>query len=495
MKQGDLLGTETVFMLPVRNRRAGRAGVRASIVAKKSRNGDGAKGTQGGGNVTEGTTEEKPAGVLETATQAGETLGRWDWVEPSVWTERMLTALEKGVKGGRWFSLVDKVYALANLRAGFTKVKTNRGAAGADHQTIEMFEAHLEENLEKLSRWLREGRYRPQAIRRQWIPKPGSKEKRPLGIPTVRDRVVQTALLNVLEPIFEREYAEQSYGFRPNRGCKDALRRVEELLKRGYTWVVDADLQSYFDTIPHELLMARVEEKVSDGAVIQLLEGYLKQDVMEAMERWTPEGGTPQGAIISPMLSNIYLNPLDHEMEQQGIEMVRYADDFVILSRSEAEAGKALELVRQWTVKAGLQLHPDKTRIVDATQEGGFDFLGYHFERNMKWPRKKSLKKFKDTIRAKTKRTNGYSLQTIIENVNRTSRGWFEYFKHSHWTTFSSLDKWVRMRLRSIMRQRAGRRGRGRGCDHQSWPNAFFSEHGLLSLVTAHVQACQSSLR
>jgi RNA-directed DNA polymerase len=407
----------------------------------------------------------------------------------------MLTALEKGVKGGKWFSLIDKVYALANLRAGFTKVKANRGAAGVDHQTIEMFEARLGENLEKLSQWLREGSYRPQAIRRQWIPKAGSNEKRPLGIPTVRDRVVQAALLNVLEPIFEREFAEQSYGFRPNRGCKDALRRVDELLKRGYTWVVDADLKSYFDMIPHDLLMGRVEEKVSDGAVIKLLKGYLQQDVMEAMRRWKPEGGTPQGAIVSPMLSNIYLNPLDHEMEQQGIEMVRYADDFVILSRSEAEAEKALELVRQWTANAGLQLHPDKTRIVDVTQEGGFDFLGYHFERNMKWPRKKSLKKYKDTIRAKTKRTNGNSLQTIIENVNRTSRGWFEYFKHSHRTTFSPLDKWIRMRLRSILRKRAGRRGRGRGRDHQRWPNTFFSEQGLFSLVTAHAQACQSSLR
>lgn len=441
------------------------------------------------------TTEEKAAGVLETAKQAGEIRDRWDWVEPSVWTERMLTALEKGVKGGKWFSLVDKVYALANLRAGFGKVKANRGAAGVDHQTIEMIERHLEENLERLSRLLREGSYRPQAIRRQWIPKPGSKEKRPLGIPTVRDRVVQAALLNVLEPIFEREYAEQSYGFRPNRGCKDALRRVEELLKGGYNWVVDADLKSYFDTIPHDLMVKRVEEKVSDGAVIRLLKGYLKQEVMDEMQRWTPEGGTPQGAIVSPMLSNIYLNPLDHEMERRGIEMVRYADDFVILCRSQEEAEAALELVRQWTANAGLQLHPDKTRIVDAKREGGFDFLGYHFERNMKWPRKKSLKKFKDTIRAKTKRTNGHSLQAIIEEVNRTSRGWFEYFKHSHRTSFSPLDGWIRMRLRSILRKRVGRRGRGRGRDHQRWPNAFFGEQGLFSLATAHAQACQSCRR
>jgi RNA-directed DNA polymerase len=407
----------------------------------------------------------------------------------------MLTALEKGVKGGKWFSLVDKVYALANLRAGFAKVKANRGAAGVDHQTIKMFDAHLEENLGKLSRLLRDGSYHPQAIRRHWIPKPGSNERRPLGIPTVRDRVVQAALVNVLDPIFERDFAEQSYGFRPHRGCKDALRRVEELLRLGYTWVVDADLKSYFDTIPHDSLIERVEEKVSDGAVITLLKGYLKQDVMDAMDRWTPEGGTPQGAIISPLLSNIYLDPLDHEMARRGIEMVRYADDFVILCRSKAEAEEALELVRQWTAKAGLQLHPIKTRIVDATQKGGFDFLGYHFERNMKWPRKKSLKKFKDTIRAKTKRTNGHSLQTIIEEVNGSVQGWFEYFKHSRNTTFAPLDGWIRMRMRSILRRRQGHRGRGRGCDHQRWPNAFFCEHGLFSLVMAHATACQSCRR
>jgi RNA-directed DNA polymerase len=479
-------------MLPPSNRRTGRAGVRASVVAMKSRNGDGAKGTQEGGYVTDITTETKPAEVPERAKQAGEIRDRWDWVEPSVWTERMLTALEQGVKGGKWFSLVDKMYALPNLRSAFKKVKANRGKAGVDHQTIEMFESHLEEELERISKSLKEGNYRPQAIKRVWIPKPGSKEKRPLGIPTVRDRVVQTAMRNVLEPIFERGFAEQSYGFRPNRGCKDALRRVIELLMCGRTWVVDADLKSYFDTIPHAPLIEKVEEKVSDGMVIAMLETYLKQKVMEAMEQWTPEEGTPQGAIVSPMLSNIYLDPLDHEMERQGIEMVRYADDFVILCQSQADAEEALEKVRQWTVKAGLQLHPSKTRIVDATQKGGFDFLGYHFERSMRWPRQKSLHKFKDAIRVKTKRNNGHSLQTIIADVNRTMSGWFEYFKHSHFTTFSPLDSWLRMRLRSILRRRARLRGRGRGRDHQRWTNAFFSEHGLLSLVAAHGHARQS---
>jgi len=442
--------------------------------------------------VTDRTTEDKLAGVPETATQAGETRARWAWTEPSVWTERMLTALEQGVKGGKWFSLVDKVYAMPNLRAAFKRVKANGGAAGVDHVTVEMYERRLEENLERLSRALRDGKYRPQAVRRTWIPKLGSKEKRPLGIPTVQDRVVQAALLHVLEPIFERDFAEQSYGFRPNRGCKDALRRVCELLRAGHTWVVDADLKSYFDTIPHGWMVKRVEGKVADGRVIEMLQLYLKQDVMDGMESWTPEGGTPQGAIVSPLLSNIYLDPLDHEMVREGHEMVRYADDFVILCQSEAEAKAVLEKVRTWTVQAGLTLHPVKTRIVDADQKGGFDFLGYHFERGMKWPRKKSLDKFKETVRAKTRRTNGHSLQAIIADVNRTTRGWFEYFQQSHKTTFPVLDSWVRMRIRSILRRRLRLHGRGRGWDHRRWPNAYFSEHGLFTFVTAHAIARQS---
>jgi RNA-directed DNA polymerase len=445
--------------------------------------------------VNHSTTEDNLAGVPETATQAREITSRWEWIEPSVWTARMLTALEEGVKGGKWYSLMDKVYALANLRAAFKRVKANGGAAGVDHQTVEMYEQRLEENLERLSQALKAGKYRPQAVRRVWIPKPGSKEKRPLGVPTVQDRVVQAALLHALEPIFERDFAARSYGFRPNRGCKDALMRVWELLKAGYTWVVDADLKSYFDTIPWGPLVRRVEEKVSDGRVIEILQQYLKQEVMDGMESGTPEGGTPQGAIISPLLANIYLDPLDHAMAQGGYEMVRYADDLVILCRSEAEAVAALEKVRAWTAQAGLTLHPVKTRIVNAEEKGGFDFLGYHFERGMKWPRKKSLDKFKDTIRAKTRRTHGHSLQVIIADVNRTAKGWFEYFKQSKPNTFPVLDGWIRMRIRSILRKRSGHRGRGRGSDHQRWPNAFFSEHGLFSFVTAYAVARQSCIR
>jgi RNA-directed DNA polymerase len=407
----------------------------------------------------------------------------------------MLTALEQGVKGGKWFSLMDKVYALANLRAAFAKVKANGGAAGVDQVTVGMFQRHLEENLKRLAQSLKDGSYRPQAVKRVWIPKPGSTEKRPLGVPAVRDRVVQAALLAVLEPIFERDFAEQSYGFRPQRGCKEALRRVDQLLKAGFIWVVDADLKSYFDTIPHGRLIERVEGKVSDGRVIELLQAFLRQKVMDSAKSWTPEGGTPQGAVISPLLSNIYLHPLDQHLAEAGLEMVRYADDFVLLCRSEEEAQRALEQVRQWTIEVGLTLHPVKTRIVNAARAGGFDFLGYHFERGRKWPREKSLKKFKEAIRSKTKRNNGSSLKVIISNVNRTLIGWFGYFKHSHRKTFPDLDTWIRLRLRSLLRQRRGGQGRGRGRDHLRWPNAFLAQQGLYSLVAAHAQACQSLTR
>lgn len=445
--------------------------------------------------MREGRTEDKPAPVPIRAKQAGESQDRWSWVEPSVWTERMLAALEAGVKGGKWYSLIDKVSSLPNLAAAFTQVKRNDGSAGVDRVTIGIFEAHLESNLQRLSASLQAGEHCPQAIRRVWISKTGSKEKRPLGIPTVRDRVVQAAIRNVLEPIFERDFAAHSYGFRPGRGTKDALRRVNELLKAGYAHVVDADLQSYFDTIPHRPLLEQVRGKVSDGKVLDLLEAYLDQEVMEGAKHWTPEGGTPQGAVISPLLSNIYLDPLDHRMARLGYEMVRYADDFVILCRSQSEAQRALAEVEEWTTAAGLRLHPEKTRIVDASQRGGFDFLGYHFERGYRWPSKKSLSKFQDKIRAQTRRTNGHSLQRTITVLVPIQRGWFEYFKQSHWTIFEKLDKWIRMRLRSILRHRQKRKGRSRGRDHNRWPNAFFAEQGLFSFTAAHAQARQPSTR
>jgi RNA-directed DNA polymerase len=445
----------------------------------------------------------KPATVPFRATQAGETQAqfpfgeessRWSWAESSIWTDRMLTALENGVKGGKWFSLIDKVYSPKNLESAATEVARNGGAAGVDRVTIEMFMDRKEANLNRLSQALQTGTYVPQAVMRTWIPKPGTREQRPLGIPTVSDRVVQNALRHALEPIFERDFAEHSYGFRPGRSCIDALARVETLLEGGYTHVVDADLKGYFDTIDHGILMERIEEKVSDGRVLNLLRQMLQQGIFEEGATRTPEQGSPQGSVLSPLLSNIYLNPLDHLLAEHGFAMVRYADDFVVLCRSRTEADAALELIRSWVTEARLTLHPTKTRIVDAVSEG-FDFLGYHFERGYRWPRTKSLQKLKDTVRAQTKRTRGTSLKAIVADLNRTLPGWFGYFQYSLWTTFHDLDKWIRMRLRSILRKRRKQHGRGRGSDHQRWPNAYFAELGLFSLEKAHVSVSQSVTR
>ncbi len=291
---------------------------------------------------------------------------------------------------------------------------------------------------------------------------------------------MQAALRHVLEPIFETEFAEHSYGFRPGRGAKDALRRVDTLLQSGHTWVVDADLKSYFDTIPHDRLIARVKERIADGRVVALVESFLCAGVLEELKGWqSTERGTPQGAVISPLLANLYLSPLDHQMEKAGWAMVRYADDFVILCANEAQAQAALAAVRAWSEAAGLQLHPTKTRVVDATQPGGFDFLGYHFERGQRWPRAKSLAKLKERVRAKTSRLDGRALRQIIREVNRTLTGWYAYFQHSKPTTFVNVDGYVRRRLRRVLLKRQGQRGSGKGTAQQSWPNRWFAAQGL----------------
>ncbi len=453
------------------------------------------EGTQENGCERKRPKETTSATVAaRPPTQAEEALRqKWHWVEPTVWTDRMLRALENGVKGGKWFSLSDKVQDERNLRAGFYGVWRNDGSAGVDSQSVAGFERHLEKELAKLRSELKEGRYRPHPVRRVYIDKPGSPEKRPLGIPAVRDRVVQGALRHVLEPILEREFAERSYGFRPGRSCRDALREVEKLLDAGSTWVVDADIKSYFDAIPHDRLMERLRERVADGGVLTLIESYLRAGVMEALKGWEPtEQGTPQGAVISPLLANLYLNAFDHLMARKQYEMVRYADDFVILCRTQTEAEEALAQVQSWMSEAGLTLHPQKTRIVDATQRGGFDFLGYHFERGMKWPRSKSLRKIKDKLRPLTKRCNGHCLNAIIQKINPILRGWWTYFRYSKRNALQELDGWVRGRLRSILRKRRKGKGRGRGRDHQRWPNDYFARLDLYSLVAATAAFRQS---
>ncbi len=419
----------------------------------------------------------------------------WLRAEPCVWTDRMLAALVRGVRNGKWHSLIDKVYDMSTLRRAWEQVRKNNGAAGVDRQSVAFFSKDVETHLRILQGQLKSAEYTPLPVLRCWIDKPGSSEKRPLGIPAVKDRIVQSALQLVIGPIFEHTFAPTSFGFRPRRGCKDALREVDRLLNAGYTWVVDADLKSYFDTIVHTKLMDYVKEAIADGRILGLIESYLKAGILDGLSLWEPETGTPQGAVISPLLANIYLNGLDHEMANRGFHMIRYADDFVVLCRNQEEAVDALATVTTYTADHDLCLHPEKTRLVDASEKGGFDFLGYHFERGYKWPSKKLIKKLKDKLRPKTKRTNGTSLDHIIREVNKTTRGWFGYFKHSLANTFPEIDGWIRGRIRSILRKRRKRKGRARGRDHHRRPNVFFIDHGYFGLEAAHRSTCQSLRR
>jgi RNA-directed DNA polymerase len=438
-----------------------------------------------------------PVTVPAMAIQAGEAQTqqrrrrvRWAWVEASIWTDRMLAALETGVKGGVWYSLIDKVYSPKNLWSSWAKAAKNHGAPGVDGITIDRYEKDVEVNLERLSGQLKAGQYQPRAIRRTLIPKADG-SKRPLGIPTVGDRIVQGAVRHAIEPIFEQRFAQHSYGFRPGRGCKAALRRVDELLKSGHRYAVDADLKGYFDSIPHDLLMKQVATGVADSRVLKLIRAFLEANIMDGLAQWTPTAGAPQGAVLSPLLSNIYLDPLDHLMAAgNGYEMVRYADDFVILCRTMQEAEAALAEVKRWTVQAGLTLHPEKTRLIDTATQA-MEFLGYRFDKGRRWPRHKSVMKLRDTIRRRTQRTGGVSLKVTIHRINPVLRGWFGYFKHAS-GGMRQVDGWVRQRLRSILRHHHKRPGRSGVADYQRWPNAFFVRMGLFSLESAHRLARQS---
>lgn len=447
-------------------------------------------------------TEATPMAVRAGAKQIGDTEARrerWAWVEPCVWTDRMLAALENGVKGAKWFSLIDKVYRKENLDRAYQAVAGNAGAGGVDHVTVEQYGRNLERENARLSDELKTGTYEPHAARRVYIEKPGTNEKRPLGIPVVRDRVGEGALRHVLEPIFEQTFADNSYGFRPGRSAKDALRRVDAELKAGKGYVVDADLKRYFDTIPHARLLKRVSERIADGRVLELLEKLLKRGVMEAREWQATETGTPQGGVISPLLANVYLNPLDHKMQQAGYTLVRYADDLVILCATVAEAERAYALLQEWVVANAISLNAEKTRIVNMHEAGvGFDFLGYRFERTRRgkldrWPRRKSMAKLKIKLRKLTHRANGKSLPEIITKINGITQGWFAYFKHSNRWTFRELDGWIRGRLRAILRKRAHLRGRAKGRDHHRWDNRFFATHGYFSLYEAYAVASRSA--
>ena len=448
--------------------------------------------------------EQQPASVppAREDKQAGEASKPWlqcPGAERGVWTKNMLVALDKGVRGNKWFSLIDKVASDRTLAIAWEKVQSNAGACGVDGITVGTFAKDSERRLLAVKERIKEGTYLPKPIKRVHIPKAGSNETRPLGIPTVTDRVVQTAVKLVIEPIFEREFAASSYGFRPGRGCKDALREVERHLKEGKCHVVDVDIKGYFDNIPHAQLMALVRERIADGKVLDMLERFLKAGVLEEGIETDPETGSPQGGIVSPLLANIYLDPLDKLLESLGLRSVRYADDIVVLAESAEAARSALRTLEKWMDGAELTLHPEKTRVVDMYEaDAHFDFLGCRFQRSrrgglLKLVRPKSGQKLRGNLKKTTRRNNGRSMEAIIATINPVLRGWFEYFKHANANEMSPVDSWVRMRLRSILRKRQKRRGRGRGLDHHRWPNHYFANLGLFSLKTAREE--ETSLR
>jgi RNA-directed DNA polymerase len=414
-----------------------------------------------------------------------------------VWTDRMMAALDRRVEGG-WFSLMDKVTAMNTLWRGWDRVRGNAGAAGVDRVSVERFARTAQTRLMRLQESLSTGRYRPDAVRRVEIPK-GDGKTRPLGIPTVTDRVVQAAVLEVIEPIFEHQFEARSYGFRPGRSCKDALREVDHWLQAGYVHVVDADLKSYFDSIDHSRLRQLLHLRIKDGSVLDLIDQFLHQQVISESGCWQPEEGTPQGAVLSPLLANVYLHPLDQQMRESGHVMVRYADDFVVLCRDADTAHAALAQIQAWVDRAKLTLHPDKTRIADLSQDGGnFDFLGYRFVQHQGQLRRrikpKKMTALKAAIRALTPRKRGVATKVIVEQLNRMLKGVYAYFQHVSavltargWQSdLSILDGRVRFRLRRILGKRQCKAQSGRSITaHQRWTNALLQSLGLYSMQAA----------
>ena len=355
----------------------------------------------------------------------------------------------------KWYSLIDKVYSLPNLLESWYEVKANKGAGGVDKESIEEFEGNLNQNLKELHRLLKERRYIPSPVRGVLIPKSSSGDLRPLGIPTVRDRVVQQAIKRIIEPIFERKFKDVSYGYRPERGAREAIQKCKEYIASGYRWVVDADIASFFDTVDHKLLMKALNEEIADGTLLDLIERFLKSGVMKDGRLKATHEGVPQGGVISPLLANIYLHCFDSVMVERGYRLVRYCDDFVIFTKLRRKAERALQVTREILEdKLKLKLHPQKARIAHAFFDG-FEFLGCLFKSGYIRPKDKSIESFKDKVRHVTRRQQPKKLDIIIERLNPVVRGWGNYFRYGNVNKlYQRLDEWMRMRLRSFLEKK-----------------------------------------
>ena len=358
----------------------------------------------------------------------------------------------------KFFQLIDKVYEMKNFDEAWKKVKSNKGCAGIDKQSISDFQKQSEVYLREIQRAVKNGMYMPMPTLRKFIPK-SNKKLRPLGIPTVKDRVLQQATKNVIEQIFEMKFLDCSYGYRPDRNAQRAVKQIKNYIEQGYTWVIDADVEKFFDSVDHNLLMSFVAEEISDGKVLSLIEAWLKAGVMNQGKQEETPIGTPQGGVISPLLANIYLHEMDEQIiKTDSIRLVRYADDFVILCKTKEDAEKAMEQVKNILTKLKLRLNKTKTRIVNVNREH-FEFLGFKLKRTFgrlhTTPRRDAIKKFKNTVRRITCRDQPMKPKLIAGKLNSVIRGWGNYFKIGDVTKiFKRLDCWIRTRMRTFIEKK-----------------------------------------
>jgi RNA-directed DNA polymerase len=368
------------------------------------------------------------------------------------------------------------------------KGEARRRGAGVDGVTVEGFAEQAEQEIAKLAEELKTGTYHPRAVKRHYIPKPGTTKKRPLGLPCIRDKVVQEALRSLIEPIFEIEFLEGSHGFRPERSTNTACQRLEEILENGKGWVVDADITGFFDNIDHERLLEEVNRRIADGKVLKLIRAFLEAGVMEEMKVRYATTGTPQGGVISPLLANIFLHAMDEQLQAEGISWVRYADDFLLLCDTREEADSAMGAVKAILEGMKLSLSPEKSRI---SHLEGFDFVGWHYEGRQRWPRQKSIEALRRKLREKTRRLRSGSMEAICGEIIPILRGWYNYFHEGNSTrTFAKATSWVRRRLRSILHRRHKGRGMGSPKLNFRWPNRCFAQWGLFDMEAA-LRACQ----